>query len=190
MCEATGTSFATELTTGTDEQAQLPYWEIREKGMSLRLVQRLPDQTRGYFMARGFTSAQSERIAQSCVFQAVFKNESHLQDPSDLEYNLRNWNVEHDGKHQGMKVREDWAKEWQQQGVSTQPKVAFEWSLYPTRQLYQPGDYNWGMSIFNLPPGTRFDLTVVWTQYGSEHRAVIRGIQCAPDIEVSPPAAQ
>lgn len=186
LCGATHPSYATTLSTGTDEQAQLPYWEIRDAGMSLRLVQRLPDQTRGYFAARGFPAEHAERIAQSCVFQTVFKNESQRSQPSDLEYDLRTWKVVTAKATQGMKTREDWAVEWQRLGVTKSAQLAFEWSLYPTRQIYRPGDYNWGMSIFNLAPGTSFDLTVVWTQHGQEHHQTIRAMQCAPDVVIAP----
>ena len=41
------------INTGTDAEAELPYWEVVEHGVSIRLVQRLPDQTRGFFQARG-----------------------------------------------------------------------------------------------------------------------------------------
>ena len=58
----------------TDEQAQLPYWEIRDAGMSLRLVQRLPDQTRGFFTARGFSAEHAERI-ELCIFDDSEKRE-------------------------------------------------------------------------------------------------------------------
>lgn len=174
---------AARIEQGTDEQAQLPYWQINDEHMSLRLVQRQPDQTRGFFTARGFTASQAELIAQSCVFQTVFKNESHHSQPAPLEYNLREWVVTVNGETRGLKTREDWKTEWQRQGVAVPVQLAFQWSLYPTQQVYQPGDYNWGMSIFNLKPGTLFDLTVVWRQHGTTHEAAIRGMQCAPDTQ-------
>jgi len=43
------------VSTGTDEEAQLPYWQAADGSVSIRLVQRLPDQTRGFFLARGFS---------------------------------------------------------------------------------------------------------------------------------------
>ena len=43
------------VNTGTDDEALLPYWEVAEPGVSIRIVQRLPDQTRGFFQARGFS---------------------------------------------------------------------------------------------------------------------------------------
>lgn len=177
------------LSTGTDEQAQLPYWEISDASMVLRLVQRLPDQTRGFFTARGFSAEHAEVIAQSCVFQTVFKNQSQHGAPSPLEYDLREWIVSMAGAAQGMKTREDWKVQWQRLGVALPAQLAFEWSLYPTQQVYQAGDYNWGMSTFNLKPGTAFDLKLVWRQHGRVHSETIRGMRCAPDVDSTPVAA-
>lgn len=178
-------SAAARVSTGIDEEAQLPYWELATDAMSLRLVQRLPDQTRGFFLARGFKPEDAERIAQSCVFQAIFQNTA--SDPAGpLDYDLREWAVRHDGHAQAMKTREDWKPVWEKRGVAPPARIAFEWALLPTRQRYQPGDYNWGMSIFGLAPGALFDLHVVWTQNGRKQSATLAGVQCAPDVRVGP----
>jgi len=187
FCATTGLSACTgeppRQTSGIDEEAQLPYWQISDEGMSLRLVQRLPMQTRGFFMARGFSAPQVERVAQSCVFQTVFKNISHkTPHASPLSYDLSQWVVKSNGHTQGLKLREQWAEEWRAEKVGTAQQLAFEWSLYPTVQQYKPGDYNWGMSTFNLKPGSRFDLHVAWQQFGETRRAVIKNMQCSPDI--------
>lgn len=174
------------INTGTDAEAQLPYWEVVEHGVSMRLVQRLPDQTRGFFEARGFSVADSELIAQSCVFQTVFRNVAPPSDPGVIEYNLEEWVVHAGGKQRKMKTREDWQKDWTARHVSKAAQLAFEWGLLPTRQTYRPGDYNWGMTVFNLVPGTTFDLDVVWRQGGERRSARLKGVVCAPDSHVSP----
>lgn len=169
------------ITTGIDAEAGLPFWELSEPGMSVRLVQRLPDQTRGFFLARGLPREAVERVAQSCVFQTVFRNTSQEAVPDALDYDLREWVVQSAGESRRMKTREDWTDEWTTRGIAKPARIAFEWALFPTRQVYSPGDYNWGMSVFDLPPGTRFDLTLVWQQYGKRHSATLTAIQCAPD---------
>src|SRR4030042_1090297 len=103
---------AAVINTGTDAEAELPYWEVVEHGVSIRLVQRLPDQTRGFFQARGFSIADSELIAQSCMFQTVFKNVAPPSDPGVIEYNLDEWIVYAAGKQRRMKTREAWQKDW------------------------------------------------------------------------------
>ncbi len=175
-----------EVTTGTDEQARLLYWQLRDRGVSIRFVQRLPDQTRAFFMSRGFRPEQAEVIAQSCVFQTVFKNISNQMTPAPIEYDLRNWQVIYNEHHGTMKTREDWRGQWQAWDVPEAARIAFEWALFPTHQVYQPGDYNWGMSVFGLKPGTTFDLRLSWQQYGESHTVQIEDLRCAPDIHPEP----
>lgn len=175
-----------QVTTGIDTEAGLPYWELRDGPLALRLVQRLPDQTRAFFMGRGFTTAQAERIAQSCVFQSVYKNTAAAGSTTVIDYDLTAWQVRHGGKLSRLKVREDWRSEWQQAKAKSAAAIAFEWSLLPTRQRYQANDYNWGMTIYNLPPGSKFDLEVVWQEDGERKTATINAIECAPDIHPEP----
>ncbi len=189
LCCATGNPVQAQLSQGIDAEAGLPYWELQESGISLRLVQRLPDQTRAFFLARGVPRAEVESIAQSCVFQTVLKNTSQLTTPSALDYSLRDWQVQRAAAVSGLKTREDWAKAWAARDLPMSARVAFEWALFPTQQINHPGDYNWGMTVFNLPPGTRFDLHVVWQQFGERHSVVLKGLHCAPDadgVEASP----
>jgi hypothetical protein len=171
-----------DVATGIDSDAGLPFWELREPGMTLRLVQRLPDQTRAFFMARGFARADIEPAADNCVFQTIFRNVSQGGDAGPLEYDLGDWSVNSAGSERRMQTREHWAEEWARRGIAKPARIAFEWALYPTRQTYNPGDYNWGMSVFGLQPGSRFDLTVVWRQGGERRSARIEGLQCAPDV--------
>ena len=177
---------AAVVNTGTDEESRMPYWEIVEPGVSIRLVQRLPDQTRGFFQARGFSVEDSELIAQGCVFQTVFKNISASSEPSTIEYNLRDWVVRAAGARRGLKTREDWQKEWSARKAPQPAQLAFEWSLLPTRQTYRPGDYNWGMMLFGLKPGTGFDLDVVWHQDGKQRTARLKAVRCAADVHLKP----
>jgi len=180
---------AAGVSHGIDEEAQFPYWQIEDRGVSVRLVQRLPDQTRGYFQARGFSIDQADLIAQQCVFQTIFKNaRARSTGAGTIQYNLREWVVYSRGREQGLKTREDWQKEWKTRKAPAPAQLAFEWSLLPTHQVYQPGDYNWGMSIFNLAPGSTFDLDVVWHQGGEKQVVRIRDIRCAPDERRDPVA--
>lgn len=174
------------ITRGTDAEARLPYWEVRDPGVSIRLVQRLPDQTRGYFEARGFDAAAVERIARGCVFQTVFRNLAPDGPAGTIEYDLREWVVEAGGRKLGLKTREDWEHEWTRLQVPGPAQTAFKWSLLPTRQTYRSGDYNWGMSMIELSPGTRFHLTVTWRQDDARRSARIRDIACAADERRDP----
>lgn len=186
MAWLTACAPAVTLTTGEDAEAQLPYWEVASDAISIRLVQRLPDQTRGYFQARGFTVDDSELIAQSCVFQTIFSNRSRATGPVKIEYNLQEWMVTANGVKGPMQTREHWKRVWSERRASLPAQLAFEWSLLPTRQHYGPGDYNWGMSLYGLAPGAKFDLDLVWHQNGARHSARMPGVICAPDIHSQP----
>jgi hypothetical protein len=50
-------------------------------------------------------------------------------------------------------------------------------------QEFLPGDYNWGMTAYGLPPGAVFDLNVVWQQTGQVQEGWIRRIECPADVE-------
>ena len=176
----------TRVLTGTDDDAQLPFWEWQNNTMSIRLVQRLPDQTRAYFMARGFNKAHAERIAQSCVFQTIYKNIAKPGTRNVIEYDLAKWRVEYNGKSQTLKLREHWQQDWLKTDVAKKAQIAFQWSLLPTRQQYQPQDYNWGMTSFGIPPATKFDLVMVWKHNGVEQTGRIDNMECAPDVHLDP----
>lgn len=180
--------FASNVKTGKDESAHLPYWEWNSKAKTIRLVQRLPDQSRAYFMARGFNRSNAEIIAQSCVFQTIYRNSSSPDAPHIITYDLSKWYVVSQGKQKPLKTREDWLQEWKKKKINPAALIAFEWSLIPTRQQYQATDYNWGMSVFNLPPGEHFDLHMLWTVDGEQQTGIIPNMQCAPDIHMDPPA--
>ena len=175
-----------ELTSGTDDVAQLPFWEWRDDTVSIRLVQRLPDQTRGYFEARGFSKQHAEIIAQSCVFQTIFKNVADAGAQQVVSYDLSQWQVIANGKQQQMKLREHWQQQWKKLNVSSKAKIAFKWSLLPTQQTYKAQDFNWGMSIYGLKPGSRFDLRMVWTVNDKVQSTTITNIECAPDLHLEP----
>ena len=173
-----GNSAAT-IERGVDAETGLRSWVWREAGVALHLVQRLPDQTRAFFQARGFTSAASDRIAEACIFQTIFRNESERP----LSYSLDDWRVLHGGERGTLMTRERWDAAWQEGEASEAARIALRWSLLPTRQRFEPGDYNWGMSGFGLPSGSIFDLELV-VRLGDERMTrIVDGIECAPDRE-------
>ena len=166
---------------GVDAETGLRSWEWREAGAVLRLVQRLPDQSRAYFQARGFSAAAAERIAAACVFQTIFRNESERP----LSYSLDDWRVLHQGASGSLVTRERWDAAWREGEASEAARIALRWSLLPTRQRFEPGDYNWGMTGYGLPPGAVFDLELVVRLGDESMTRTIDGIECAPDREAN-----
>jgi len=172
---------AAAVERGVDPETGLRSWEWREAGVSLRLVQRLPDQSRAFFQARGFSSAAAERIANACIFQTIFRNEGG----QPLSYLLDDWRILHRGDSGKLMTRERWDAVWQEDEASQAARIALRWSLLPTRQRFEPGDYNWGMTAFGLPSGSAFDLEMVLHLGGEKVTRTIDGIVCAPDREVN-----
>ncbi len=166
-----------EVITSKEAQTGLSTWEWREAGVSMQLVQRLPDQTRAFFQGRGFTSKDSDIIGRACVFQTIFRNDG----VAPMAYDLDQWHLSYMGQNLPIQTRERWEKKWQVNGVSQAARIAFRWSLLPTRQRFESGDYNWGMTSFGLPPGESFDLTLSVTLNGNSVTRTIPGIVCAVD---------
>jgi len=167
------------VVTGVDEQSGLRSWEWREAGASIRLVQRLPDQTRAFFQARGFSVAEADRIASECVFQTIFRNDGQYP----LTYALDDWRILHRGERRSLLTRERWDEIWRGGQAGKAARIALHWSLLPTRQRFEPGDYNWGMSSFGLQPGSSFDLEIVVTLDRDTISRSISGIECARDLQ-------
>ena len=175
-----------DITTGVDESAKLPYWEWRDINFELRLIQRLPDQSRAFFMGRKFSKDNAELIAQNCIFQTIFKNKSDEKYPAMIDYNLNDWKIISDGKARAIKTRESWLQELKSKNVSQSSLIALEWGLLPTKQKYISGDYNWGMISFGLPPESHFDLNIKILVNGQPVNAIIPAIECAPDLHIEP----
>lgn len=166
-----------EIATSRDADTGLRAWTWSHEGISLKLLQLLPDQTRAFFLGRGFPSDAADRVGRSCVLQTIFRNDgTHL-----LEYDLRNWSILFRSKRQPLRTREVWDPEWEERGIEESARIAFRWSLLPTVQRFEPGDYNWGMTSFGLAPGERFDLALVVEVDGEPVTARIPSLVCATD---------
>ena len=153
-------------------------WRLRDSALELEVIQRLPDQTRAFFEARGFGADEVDRIAAACVMQAILRN---VSDDVTLDVNLAEWHRTAAADTGPLRLREDWMNLWEEGGAAGPARIALYWALFPTRQRFAPGDYNWGKMSFALTPGTDFDLNLVWRENAVRHEAVIPGIRCAAD---------
>jgi len=170
-------AISAEVETGHDPDTGLASWTWHHEEVSIQLVQRLPDQTRAFFLARGFSAAAAELIGGACVFQTIFRNDGERP----VSYDLGEWMIHHNGEDRGLRTRGVWDREWQARGIDQPARIAFRWSLLPTVQRFEPGDYNWGMTSFGLPPGERFDLSLRISLDGQQVADKIPAIICAPD---------
>jgi len=175
------------VTKTMDTETGLAGWKLSEGGFELELIQRLPDQTRAFFLGRGFSAVVADDIARSCVFQAIGRNRYGVSEHKSVSINLRQWLLKSDGRLHKVKLKEQWDSGWPKSAVSTASRIAFRWATFPTEQTFEPvGDYNWGMISFDLPPGTLFDLQVRWSVNGLEQQAWLQDLQCPADIHVTP----
>lgn len=166
-----------EVIIGQEEGTGLRTWEWRQAGVSVQLVQRSPDQTRAFFQGRGFSPNDADIIGLACVFQTIFRNDGK----QPLSYDLDAWQITYQGKHIALQTRDRWEQQWLERGVNQAARIAFRWSLLPTRQSFEPGDYNWGMTSFGLPPGESFDLSLVLIVNGTPMKGQIPAVVCAAD---------
>ncbi len=184
-----------------DAATGLKTWSLIQSGLSLQLVQRLPDQTRGFYQGRGFTKQQANDIATACVFQTIVKNTSEKGVGEAISISLKTWRLktinssqnplDKETLEQDIKLKEDWAKEWsaikdKAKQVKQSARIAFKWSTFPSEQTFAPGgDYNWGMVSFGLAPGTQFDLQIIWQtsqqSHKESHKQWLKNIQCPED---------
>ncbi len=157
-------------------------WTLHAQGLELALVQRTPDQTQSFFLARHFPRKIARQIATSCTFQTTGKNTLTAQSGLRISFDMHSWRVRTPDGIKPVKLKEQWLT----QELHTLPKpqqVAFRWSTFPTLQTYAPGDFNWGMTTFDLPPGTVFDLLVSWKTGEQHYRYWIKGLQCPVNIK-------
>ncbi|MCP4407578.1 MAG: hypothetical protein GY807_07425 [Gammaproteobacteria bacterium] len=166
-----------EVTIGTEKETGLKSWAWKFNGITMQLVQRLPDQTRAFFLGRGFAADTADLIGRGCVFQTIFRNDGK----QPVAYDLNDWRVHYQGQRLPLRSREVWDRQWQAQDIDQAARIAFRWSLLPTRQRFEPGDYNWGMTSFGLPPAEQFDLSLVVSINGESVVAKIPALVCAAD---------
>lgn len=158
----------------------LESWKATRHGVTLELAQLTPDQSRAFFIGRGFEPAEAEHYAAACVFMTILRNEAA---PSAIAYRLADWRaITADGRALPAKLKENWLKEWDVRNLAPARKIAFEWSQFPSEQTFEPGDWTQGMTTFTLPRGSRFNLEYRWTIKDQQQKNILKGVHCAHDV--------
>lgn len=158
-----------------DADSGLSTWETDNRGVHLRLTQISPDQARAFMQARGLDEKSVEEFARTCVYMTVLRNDSK----QPIKYCLADWReVPEGGGAQVMLTKHDWLARWQPRKFAKPVKLAFEWSQFPVEQTFAPGDWNQGMTTFDLPPGSRFDVIYRWWENGKLYEGVMQDVQC------------
>lgn len=151
-------------------------WEQRSGGAFLQLSQITPDQSRAFFLNRGFTREAVEAYAAACVFMVIVRNETSA---SPVFYRLAEWRARQAGESRALKQRKDWLVLWEEKGLPEAARIAFEWSQLPDEQSFERDDWNQGMASIGLPHGGTFDLEYQWHVAGQIHHGTLKGVRCA-----------
>lgn len=122
-----------------------------------------------YDLARDFTRA-------GCVFRGSIGHAGDGPDP--IHVDLRQWSLRHDGHWRPYPTKNHWLAKLAGERLEPSALVAFRWALLPVEQEYRPNDYNWGLQVLGLPPGTVFDLRVVWRRGDMRHERVLENLRC------------
>lgn len=154
-----------------DPETGLSSWKAEHRGLSIELVQVLPDYVRAVYASKRLPREVVEKVASQCVFGTILRNLS--QEP--LTYDVGRWRyITPDGREHRIRTKSEWVREWQDMGI------AFRWSLLPEKVTFGVGDWDQGFMTLALPPGAEFDLEYSWTVGGATHRARLEGLRCAP----------
>jgi len=172
-----------EVLRSANEENGLEKWHFIDSGIEIELVQRLPDQTRALFMNHAFSREVIEQLALSCMFQTIIRNTGKSGAEQTISIDLTQWRMQHAGKTSGILQKEPLLASWSDEDADAAAKLVIRWGMFPTQQEYLPGDYNWGLTAYGIPPGSRFDLAVTWQEGEVQRRGEIKDIMCAPDVD-------
>jgi len=164
--------------TSLDAETGLATWQTETGGIQVRLTQISPDQARAFYQARGFSAAAAERYAVECVFMTVVRNIGE----TPIQHRLADWRYVSAG-HASRAIRSkiEWERIWKRQGVAEAARIAFNWAQFPATQTFAPGDWNQGMTTYNVPRGGQFDLRFVWRAGGKQHSGILEQVRCADE---------
>ena len=172
-----------DVTHTTNPDNGLQGWHFSDGDIEIELLQRLPDQTRALFMQHAFSSEVIEELATSCMFQTIIRNTGASGSGQPVSVDLGEWRMQHAGSRGPIKLKEPWMASWPEEAADPAARLVFRWGMFPTRQEFLPGDYNWGLTAFGIPPGSVFDLDVSWLEGDSSRTGKITGIVCTPDVD-------
>ena len=174
---------AAEVQRSANEDNGLEKWHFIDRDIEIELVQRLPDQTRALLMNHAFSREVIEQLALSCMFQTIIRNTGKSGAEQTISIDLTQWRMQHAGKTSGILQKEPLLASWSDEDADAAAKLVIRWGMFPTQQEYLPGDYNWGLTAYGIPPGSRFDLAVTWQEDEVQRRGEIKDIMCAPDVD-------
>ena len=165
---------ATEMSV--DPDTGLGSWQTEQDGIQVRLSQISPDQARAFYQARGFTAAAAEIYVAGCIFMTVVRNTGN----TPIQHRLADWRYLVSGQPpQAIRSKSEWEAIWKKQGVNESVRIAFTWAQIPATQTFAPGDWNQGMTTYNVPRDKPFNLRFVWRAGGKTRSGNLENVRCA-----------
>lgn len=172
-----------EVLRSTNEENGLEKWHFINGDIEIELVQRLPDQTRALLMNHDFSKAVIEQLALGCMFQTIIRNSGKSSTGQAVSIDLTQWRMQHAGRTGSILLKEPLLASWSDEDADPAAKLVIRWGMFPTQQEFLPGDYNWGLTAYGIPPGSVFDLVVTWQEGETRRSGEIKDIVCAPDVD-------
>lgn len=148
-------------------------WRLEAGAISVVATSLARDAVAAFLMGRGVASRLANRYASHCVERIAV---GHPSGRGSIAYDVREWRVEPGALR--LKTREDWMGQREAGDMDSHARLGFEFSQLPTVERLAVGDSAQGMTAIALPPGSRFDLSVAWSDSRGRHRAVLRGLVC------------
>jgi hypothetical protein len=163
---------AADVQRATNPDTGLLSWKVEHEGLSIELVQVLPDFVRAAYEARGLPDWIIEDVAAHCVLGTIVINRSD----GPVAYRVADWRyVTPDGEKHRLKTKSEWTDEWKAGGVP------YNWSILPDDQTLQVGDWSQGFTTVKLPRESEFDLIYTWSADGETHEARFEDLRCPPE---------
>lgn len=176
-CFASAVQINQVQTKQVDPSTGITTWATKSHGVSFSLTQILPEQARAFYVNRGFTLAQAEPFATSCVYMTVMRNDKAA---GTVHFIKKNWSVIADKNPHTLVSVDSWIKRLGKEKVKKSALIAFQFAQFPPEQEFEPGgDWNQGMLSIGLSPSSFFDLIVRWNIDGKAYETKLEKVQCA-----------
>ena len=175
LAAGAGGAAAVTVPERTDARSGAPVWKWQGDGVAVRALGRPPDQTRAFFIARGFPDDAARRFSRSCVFGMTLRNRAA---GGPIRFDVADWRVRTGGGEHPPVPTARWQRRWRSMGVPERARTAFAWATFPRSEQLGEGGYLMGMVAMGLDPGQRFDLVLRWRQGGTERGVTLEGLRC------------
>jgi hypothetical protein len=167
----------------SDARSGAPVWKWAGNGVGVRAMGRPPDQTRAFFIGRGFPDAAARRYARNCVFGMTLRNRAA---GGPIRHDLSEWRVRTADGERVLASEARWQQRWRTMEVPERARTAFAWATFPAAESMGEGGYIMGMVAMGLAPGSRFDLILKWHRNGTSRELVLEGLRCPQSAKSNP----